>query len=181
MTLDTAFDFVHDGLERLCTAKRRPKIFGADVHGFELNPPLKESAVAKFEARYKVRLPADYRRFLCVLGNGGVGPYYGIFKLGEIDGPDGDEKWKENELLIGDLSEPFPHTAPWNDLTGEPELIDDDDAFERADEAFNGRYWNAAKLYPISIGKKPRVTFLEWYLDWLNEAVGKSPKSRSPT
>jgi hypothetical protein len=28
------------------------------------------------------------------------------------------------------------------------------------------------------MGKKKRVTFLEWYIAWLNEALAKLPKRR---
>jgi len=46
-----------------------------------------------------------------------------------------------------------------------------------------GHVWHDARtdqkgLYPIAIGKKKRVTFLEWYVDWLNQALAKLPKHR---
>lgn len=214
--MDATLDVIREGLERLRTAKQPPKVFGAESHGFKLNRRLPESAVQKFETTHRVRLPADYRHFLTELGNGGAGPYYGVFKLGEMDDSFGFQKWKEGDGFIGVLSEPFPHTSPWNDLTDEPEEIDDEEAYERALDAFDTRYWDAknvngaipichegcayrdwlvvtgpeaghvwhdartdhAGLYPISIGKKKRVTFWEWYVNWLDEALAKLPNGR---
>jgi len=212
--VDASFDDIRDGLERLRTAKRQPKVFGADSHGFNLNPPLSESAVKKFEAKHRIRLPDDFRGFLIDLGNGGAGPFYGVFKLGEMDDSFEFQKWKEGDGFVGVLSKPFPHTKAWNDVSGEPEETDDEEAYEKALEVFDEQYWNAANvngaiplchegcalrdwlivtgpevgqmwhdaradqggLFPISTGKKKRVTFLEWYVHWLNEALAKLPK-----
>lgn len=212
--MDAHFKAIHDGLERLRSAKRPPKVFGAESHAFKLNPRLSESALEKFEAKHRVRLPEDYRGFLVNLGNGGAGPYYGVFKLGEMDDSFDSQKWKEGDGFVGELSKPFPLTAAWNDVTGEPEETDDEEAYEKALEAFNQRYWASENvngaiplchegcayrdwlivtglevghmwhdarttqlgLYPIAIGEKKRVTFLEWYVHWLNEALAILPK-----
>ncbi|APU15832.1 MULTISPECIES: SMI1/KNR4 family protein [Actinoalloteichus] len=71
-------------LEKLARAKADPsllKSFGAAKHEFTLNPPLPESAIVGFEAEHGVTLPADYRRFLLELGDGGAGPSYGLLRL----------------------------------------------------------------------------------------------------
>ncbi len=140
--METSFDTICDGLERLRTAKRQPKVFGAESHGFNLNPPLSDSAVQKFETKHRVRLPEDYRRFLVNVGNGGAGPFYGVFKLGEMDDSFDFQKWKEGDGFVGVLSKPFPHTAPWNDLPEEPEETEDEEQYEKAIEAFDAIYWN---------------------------------------
>lgn len=207
--MDARFDVIRDGLERLRNAKRQPKVFGAESHGFKLNPTLSEAAVHKFEAKHRIRLPEDYRGFLIRLGNGGAGPFYGIFKLGEMDDCDDVQKWKENNGFVGVLSVPFPNAKAWNDLTLQPKEIDSEDEYEKAMDAFDEHYWNPdhvngaiplchegcalrdwlivagpeagnlwhdaraeyGGLLPVSVGKKRRVTFLEWYSNWLAEAV----------
>jgi hypothetical protein len=207
------FDIIRNGLERLRTAKRPPKVSGAEAHGFELNPPLSDSEVRSFEAKHHIRLPEDYRGFLINLGNGGAGPYYGVFKLGEMDDAFDSQAWQEDDGFVGVLSKPFPHIAAWNDLTGKPEETDDDAEYERALDTFDQHYWNPnnvngaipichegcalrdwlvvsgseaghiwhdarvdrAGLYPISIGQKKRITFLDWYVDWLNESLATLP------
>ncbi|HWY33924.1 MAG TPA: SMI1/KNR4 family protein, partial [Nitrosopumilaceae archaeon] len=56
-------------------------VFGAFMHKYELNAPLAEESILKFERKYSVQLPPDYRNFLLVIGNGGAGPYYGMETL----------------------------------------------------------------------------------------------------
>ena len=215
--MHASFDAIRDGLERLRTAKRQPKVFGAESHGFKLNPPLPELAVQKFEAKHRIRLPEDYRGFLIHLGNGGAGPFWGVFKLGEMDDSFDAQKWKEGDGFVGVLSKPFPHTSRWNDLPEAPEESDDEVQYEKALEAVDAIYWNSdnvngaiplchegcayrdwlvvtgreaghiwhdartdqAGLWPVSLGKKKRVTFLEWYVHWFDEALAKLPKPRA--
>ncbi len=57
------------------------RVFGADGHRFRLNEPLLESEVDAFESKYNVKLPADYRAFLIHVGDGGAGPYHGLFGM----------------------------------------------------------------------------------------------------
>jgi len=144
--MDATWNVIREGLERLRTAKRPPEVFGAESHGFILNRRLSETVVRKFETKHRIRLPEDYRRFLTELGNGGAGPYYGVFKLGEMDDGFGYQKWHERNGFIGVLNKPFPHRSPWNDLTGAPEETGDDEADEEAFLAFDERYWDAANV-----------------------------------
>lgn len=135
------FEAINHDLQRLRESKKAFKMFGAASHGYRVNSPLSEDAVVAFEAKHGVQLPEDYRQFLMRVGNGGAGPDYGLFKLGEMDDGFGFGPW---DGFIGDLSKPFPHTQAWNDLTGEPEDISDEDEeeYERQLEAFDEIYWN---------------------------------------
>jgi hypothetical protein len=129
-------------LNRLRSADTRT--FGAESHRFLLNPPLTESAVRDFERQHKVELPPDYRHFLTAIGNGGAGPYYGVFPLGQRDGDAGGlQPWHEDNGFVGILSKPFPLTAEWNDLNGKPSdaLADsDEDEYWRQMDAFYEAY-----------------------------------------
>jgi len=89
------------------------KVFGSGAHRYELNPPLPVSEIEAFESQYKVRLPEDYRRFITGIGNGGAGPYYGVFRFGEQDDGHSFRSW-EGGYLVGDLSAEFPHQEAWN-------------------------------------------------------------------
>jgi hypothetical protein len=57
------------------------RVFGADGHRYQLNPPLPETDIQTFETHYGITLPDGYGHFLSVIGNGGAGPYYGILPL----------------------------------------------------------------------------------------------------
>lgn len=66
------------------------KVFGADAHRYELNPPISLKEVEKFERLHKVSIPIAYKLFVTQVGNGGrsyngsgAGPFYGLYAFGE--------------------------------------------------------------------------------------------------
>ena len=122
--------------------ERDPKgqrVFGAEGHRYELNAVLPEDTIAAFEREHRIRLPPDYRAFLAELGNGGAGPHYGVFKLGEIDDNFSFKPWKTGEM-VGVLERPFPYTKDWNLLPDELQRVQEpgDDY-----EEITRRYWIA--------------------------------------
>jgi hypothetical protein len=140
---------IEHALRHLRSTQAAREIFGANGHGFVLNPTLSEDQVSAFEIRHRVRLPDDYRKFLLHVGNGGAGPYYGIFPLGQMDGIREHLKpWHESDGFIGVLSEPFTLTNDWNDLSGMPsdDLRDDDVEYEKQFDEFEKRYWGASLM-----------------------------------
>ena len=134
---------LRDSLRRLSAS--RTAIFGANSHSFLLNPPLTETEMSAFEQRHSIRLPAEYRHFLGCIGNGGAGPYYGVFPLGMMDDlGDKLKPWRENDGFIGLLSKPFPLKDEWNDVRGMPsdELLEtDEQEYERQLDEFEKGYW----------------------------------------
>lgn len=118
-----------------------------DDHGFQLLPPIPETEVVEFERRHRITLPEDYRQFVTCVGNGGAGPFYGVFPLGQMDDNFDLQDWQEEDGLVGVLSEPFPLSEEWNDLTAMPdaEQADTDELeYEKQMEAFDQRYWSAS-------------------------------------
>jgi hypothetical protein len=118
-------------------------------HGFELNPALDEEDVAAFEHRHGITLPEDYRWFITNVGNGGMGPDYGFFPLGQTDDGDDLAAWQQGDGFVGTLSLPFPHVQPWNDLSGKPDddLADTDERrYEKDLDAFEKKYFDAANM-----------------------------------
>lgn len=79
-------------LESAREADRGCKQFGAGAHRYRWNPPASEAEVEEFERETGVRLPEEYRNFLLLLGDGGAGPFYGLFSLGEV------RKWLDWEV-----------------------------------------------------------------------------------
>lgn len=204
-------ELIREKLERCRNAIKRPNVFGADSHEFKLNPPLHESDIVQFESEHRIRLPEDYRLFLSEIGNGGAGPYYGVFKLGEMDDGFKHKRWKVNDGFVGDLSKPFPNSDTWNDLPLFPDEQDDEDAYAAELDAFDETYWDTRNvngaipichqgcayrnwliivgpeagnvwedlrvdhkgLMPVESKRGHRAGFLEWYNDWLTDAVSQ--------
>lgn len=145
---------IRDGLRRLREAPVPPKVFGSNAHKFRAHPPLTEEVVREFEVAHRITLPAEYRGFLLHVGNGGAGPYYGLFKLGEMDDGFGHAAWKENDGFVGVPSEPFPHTEPWNDFSEEPEFDESREGDKEYEADYDTRrsvwerkvYWSPANV-----------------------------------
>lgn len=150
--LDERISEIVSGLARLRSSGRGDRVFGAEAHGFISNTPLTEEVLADRERRYRVSLPREYRAFLVLVGNGGAGPGYGLFRFGEVD--DGSElsTW-EASRLVGELASPFPHQSAWNDLSGEPaydpELARDKSWLEKYDRELSS--WEATEYWAPSV------------------------------
>jgi hypothetical protein len=148
----TEFSRIIDSLSSL--QNRRSTIFGADAHGFHLNPTLPEGDVRAFELRHSISLPRDYREFLIKVGNGGAGPHYGIFRLGEMDDNFDMAPWREGDS-VGILSNAFPFEEEWNDISAMPkrgsEALDKSKYWEQM-SAFEEVYWGTSVVngsFPI--------------------------------
>ncbi len=55
--------------------------FGAYSHKYKLSAPATEEMIQTFEEQQGIRLPEEYREFLRLSGNGGAGPYYGLYGI----------------------------------------------------------------------------------------------------
>ena len=73
-------------LEQARKADADRKQFGAKNHKYELAPPASLEEVEAFEQETGVWLPDGYRNFLLQAGNGGAGPFYGLFSLEQVKG-----------------------------------------------------------------------------------------------
>ena len=73
-------------LEKARTADAELKQFGAKDHQYQWNPPAALAEVEAFERDLGVTLPEGYRDFLLQAGDGGAGPFYGLFSLEQVRG-----------------------------------------------------------------------------------------------
>jgi hypothetical protein len=130
--------------------KSKISVFGSGSHHFELEPTTGEAAVKAFENRHGIRLPSEYRDFIVRIGNGGAGPYYGVFPLGMMD--DSGNKyqvWQERNGFVGILSEPFPLREAWNDISEIPSpalAASDEEEYERQMDIYERKHWDPARV-----------------------------------
>lgn len=143
-------DQVWAGVRRRVVALRGERaggeVFGAHGHGWALEEPLTEDALAELEAQIRVRLPEEYRTFLTQVGAGGAGPAYGVFPVRRVAGR---WRWEGDGADLADLSllaEPFPEKGPDPGtlaalIAGRPREKDFDDIedFDTAYEAWDER------------------------------------------
>lgn len=128
----------------------RFEIFGATAHEYTLNPPLPEIEIANVESKHGCRFPDEYRVFLLNVGNGGAGPFYGLFPFGMQDQNFGLCRW-EDGYLLGTLSKPFRFNTAWNAspyfLSQQPQpdentsVEDEDRMWHEWDKKLEAEYW----------------------------------------
>jgi HEAT repeats/SMI1 / KNR4 family (SUKH-1) len=171
-------------LQKLQQARQRKlSCFGSNSHGFRLNHPLSEADLQAFETSHNIRLPDDYRMFLAHAGNGGAGPYYGIFPL---DKWDDFADWVVDEKPDNFLSLPCP-------LHSKMDLTEDwEDGFVEG-TAYQGTLSLGSQgctyamqlivsgsavgqvIYVDADGQIPYIIrepdFLSWYERWLDELL----------
>lgn len=107
-----ALERINTKIVKLKTLDTNKNLFGAESHNYEFQPPLSEATISQFEKSHQIILPPAYRVFLQQIGNGGIGPYYGLESL--EDGVFASLDYKEEKYGLQNLSEPFPHTDEWN-------------------------------------------------------------------
>jgi HEAT repeat protein len=182
--IDPHLSRVHRILDRLEQARSRGlSCFGSESHGFRLNHPLSEADLRAFEAAHRIRLPGDYRAFLEHAGNGGAGPYYGIFPL---------DKWNDFADSVSDerpddfLARPCPlhpdiRLAPdWADQFGDVSPYQGTLSLGTQGCAYgmllivSGPHAGRV-VYVNEDGNPPYMVrepdFLSWYERWLDELL----------
>lgn len=169
----------------------------------KMNERISPNEISSFEQEYKISLPKEYKLFLLNIGNGGIGPDYGLLSLQDSIW---DTKLKNSSKIK--ITSPFLYTDSWN----ENWIADLDwDNGERPDDAKLNEYMDVKHisgclqighighgctyllvvngqeygniwiddradyggLNPVLSKNGQRVNFAEWYIDWLNEELEK--------
>jgi len=168
-------------------------LFGASSHQYRVQEKLKAIELANWQDRNQVTLPESFTQFLTGVGNGGAGPYYGIYSLEKAT------SYTEHEAL---LAKPVLHPGmtkeEWNHLI-EPLTEDEDISDEDYDKARNkvlggmlciGTQGCEYDMYLVLEGEyRGKVvytsdfhpdhpfffvyedSFLDWYERWLDEII----------
>jgi hypothetical protein len=139
---NTDWSDVGGRLARLSTHPEADKVFGANGHQWQLEPPLSLEELAELESQLQVPLPDEYRDFLLQVSRGGAGPTYGLFPLRRIGGR---WRWEGDGADLTDLrtlSQPFAHIEAFNPAAELPEPPNEDD-FDSTEEfdAAEDEYW----------------------------------------
>ncbi len=183
--------YIYELLDKARKVDSEYKVFGSDRHKYQLNPPVSMDEVLKVEAEFNIKLPEDYVYFLTEIGNGGAGPYYGLYSLEEL---------RKNQYCIQDINlKPVidNHLSKeiWNDLMEQMDT-DDDDLYDeikqhintgifiigtqgctydnllmcKGSETGNIVYidWNLESEYPPVLTK---MSFWEWYISFFQDII----------
>lgn len=168
---------------------------GTQRHRYRLGPRLSAAQLERFEAQYGVELPASYRAFLLEVGDGGAGPYFGMFRH---DGSDWNDGWRAlDEREPGFLATQFPHTErfqPFPDVPACARHAPEQDFYDPCwitgsmvlAEFGCGAYFRLVVTGPArgqvwfddlgcDQGLTPGPDFRDWYQNWLANPPALTP------
>lgn len=132
-TLEATLERIAEKLQQARERELQPA--GWEKHRFLLEPPVGEAELSRYEREYQVTLPEGYRAFVARLGNGPVGPSYGLFSLQEALETTGFGKLPPKYLL----GAPFPHEDYYQPLNDPVYLVIADRQGIATEE--DERYW----------------------------------------
>lgn len=108
------------------------EVFGAGKHQYRINPVLSMAEIRKVEKERHVKLPEEYVFYLTKVGNGGAGPYYGLYSLEKVLAEDRNpylgqifeqtvttqltgEQWREHIHRLDELGESIETDADYEE------------------------------------------------------------------
>lgn len=144
-------------LEQARQADPEYKQFGANAHKYQLNPPASLQAVEAFEQQIGCTLPEAYRNFLLQAGNGGAGPFYGLFSLEQAQG------WLDWPLDPAET----PYLRPDAEAVELRDLQDEDYNWRRGCLPIGSQGDTYFTYLLIAGPHRGRVVYVEYELSWL--------------
>jgi hypothetical protein len=96
------FKRVKEKLHQLKCADINFEFFGSNGRKYTFAPVLTENEIVAFENKHNITIPEEYRLFIKEIGNGGVGPFYGLLSLED----------NEDQTVNLDFDFPFVSEAP---------------------------------------------------------------------
>lgn len=112
MSVDWKREWVTGRVRSLSRQPAARSVFGAGSHRFLLGDRLSDTQLRATETEFEFTVPDEYRSFLLEVGNGGAGPGYGLFPLGQWgDTAAATRPWADRPRR---MSQQFPHTEAWN-------------------------------------------------------------------
>lgn len=189
---ETQLDRIKNKLGKAMRKDTAFSVFGASSHKYRVYEKLTAKELADWQAKNQVTLPESYTQFLTRVGNGGAGPYYGIYSIEKAT------SYTDSALTTKCVLHPGMTKEEWNHLT-EP-LINDEDISDLEYDAARDRVLGGMlcigtqgceyDMYLVIEGKhrgkivytsdfypdRPfffvyEDNFLDWYERWLDEII----------
>lgn len=190
---ETQLDRIKNKLEKAMRKDTAFLVFGASSHKYKVYEVLTAKELADWQAKNQVTLPEPYAQFLMKVGNGGAGPYYGIYSIEKAT-----SYTERNAFTTKCVLHPRMTKEKWNHLI-EP-LISDEDISDPEYDAARDRVMGGMlcigtqgceyDMYLVLEGKhRGKIiytavfypdhpfffvyedNFLDWYERWLDEII----------
>ena len=109
---ETQLDRIKYKLEKAMRKDTAFLVFGASSHKYKVDEKLTAKELTDWQAKNQVTLPEPYAQFLTKVGNGGAGPYYGIYSIEKAT-----SYTDRNALTTKCVLHPRMTKEEWNHLT----------------------------------------------------------------
>ncbi|PPQ46203.1 SMI1/KNR4 family protein [Paenibacillus peoriae] len=190
---ETQLDRIKNKLSQAMRKDADFLVFGASSHQYRVKEKLTAKELADWQVHNHVTLPEPYAQFLTKIGNGGAGPYYGIYSIEKAT-----SYTERQALLAKSVLHPGMTKEEWNHLI-EPLTKDEGIPDEEYDDTCNkvlggmlciGTQGCEYDMYLVLEGKyRGRIvytsdfhpdhpfffvyedSFLDWYERWLDEII----------
>jgi hypothetical protein len=174
------------------------EIFGSSDHKYKLLKPISIQRLEMLEQKYNINLPDEYVAFITFLGDGGAGPFYGLYPI-EMALKDTEliEDYKDD--ICSDITKPsiFTSKKELKEYQEMNEKIEDyNERYNNGVRALNGTLEinsqgcsfrnniilngpNAGKVFEfcgdmvedIFFNYDKFIGFLDWYERWLDNSI----------
>lgn len=141
--------------------------FGARKHQYKLNPVVSIDKIYRFESKYNIKLPEEYVFFLTMVGNGGAGPYYGLYMLENTDmHNEYPESISRQAFISNQLSKEI-----WKSTMDELEESDDAKYDEIMKQVYGGimiigtQGCTYDNLLMVNGSEEGKIVYIDWNLD----------------
>ncbi|GAA4875949.1 hypothetical protein GCM10023310_64570 [Paenibacillus vulneris] len=190
---ETQLDRIKSKLEKALHKDANFSVFGASSHKYRVYNKLTAKELEDWQAANRVTLPKPYAQFLTKVGNGGAGPYYGMYPIEKAA-----SYTDSNALAAKCVLHPGMTKEEWNHLV-DP-LISDEDISDPEYDAARSRVMGGMlcigtqgceyDMYLVLEGEyRGKIvytsdfypdhpfffvyedSFLDWYERWLDEII----------
>lgn len=160
--------YIYELLEKAKKVDSEYKVFGSDKHKYRLNPPVSLDEVLTLEVDFNIKLPDNYVYFLTEIGNGGAGPYYGLYSLEELRQRQycRQQDNKLNPVIDISLSKKM-----WNELMEQRDTADDD-VYDEIDQRINTGVFSIGtqgctydNLLMFRGSETGKIVYIDWNLE----------------
>ncbi len=160
--------YIFELLEKAKKVDFEYKVFSSNKHKYKLNPPVSLNEVLKLEADFNIKLPDDYVYFLTEIGNGGAGPYYGLYSLDELRQR---QYYKQQDNKLNPVIDTSLSKEMWNELMEQLDT-DDNDMYEEIEQHINTGVFIIGtqgctydNLLMCSGSETGKIVYIDWNLE----------------
>ncbi|MDF2859554.1 MAG: hypothetical protein K0Q87_5405 [Neobacillus sp.] len=160
-------EYIKALVKRAGEIDKNREVFGASNHQYRLNPVVSIDKIHRFESQYNISLPEEYVFFLTKVGNGGAGPYYGLYTF-EDDNMHNEypDSLCKQSLINKDLTKEL-----WKNTMDKLEEADDAEYDEIMKQVYGGLMIIGTQgctydnLLMINGSEKDKIVYIDWNLD----------------